>query len=306
MTFDGSPTGALVVNNLEWTGPLTVLDFLRDVGKHFSVNVMLSEETVSRRLAAGACRTPSSATCCCRARTTCTCTGGTAAGCRSAAPISGATSRRGRAGAPGRGRHVHALTTPLVTDAEGRKFGKSVGGGNLWLDPEMTSPYAWYQYFVNVADADVGRYLRLFTFLSEEEIEELEKAVAERPQARAAQRARRGADDAGPRAAPDRQVVAASQGAVRARRPARARRRDPGRGARRGADGRARRGAADDRRPARRQRPLARAGRAADGRRGRGLREQRQDRRRAVDADGNRPAPRRLARAAPRQADPRG
>ena len=81
---------------------------------------------------------------------------------------------------------MHALTTPLVTDTEGRKFGKSTGGGNIWLDPEMTSPYAWYQYFVNVADADVGRYLRLFTFLPQEEIEELEK-----DDRRAAARARR-------------------------------------------------------------------------------------------------------------------
>ena len=64
------------------------------------------------------------------------------------------------------GATVHALTSPLVTDSEGRKFGKSTGGGNIWLDPAMTSPYAWYQYFVNVADADVGRYLRLFTFLA--------------------------------------------------------------------------------------------------------------------------------------------
>jgi tyrosyl-tRNA synthetase len=83
---------------------------------------------------------------------------------------------------------VHALTTPLVTDAEGRKFGKSTGGGNIWLDSTMTSPYAWYQYFVNVADADVGRYLRMFTFLGREEIEELEKDLAERPHLRIAQR----------------------------------------------------------------------------------------------------------------------
>src|SRR3954462_15326564 len=86
------------------------------------------------------------------------------------------------------GATVHALTTPLVTDSEGKKFGKSTGGGSLWLDPEMTSPYAWYQYFVNAADADVGRYLRMFTFLPAEEIEALEKDVAERPQLRAAQR----------------------------------------------------------------------------------------------------------------------
>ena len=83
---------------------------------------------------------------------------------------------------------MHALTVPLVTAADGTKFGKSTGGGSLWLDPPMTSPYAWYQYFVNTADADVIRYLRWFTFLSAEELAELERATAERPQQRAAQR----------------------------------------------------------------------------------------------------------------------
>ena len=83
---------------------------------------------------------------------------------------------------------MHALTTPLVTDSEGQKFGKSTGGGSLWLDPEMTSPYAWYQYFVNTADADVIRYLRWFTFLTADELAELEQVTTERPHERAAQR----------------------------------------------------------------------------------------------------------------------
>ena len=86
------------------------------------------------------------------------------------------------------GAAVHALTVPLVTAADGTKFGKSTGGGSLWLDPQLTSPYAWYQYFVNTADADVIRYLRWFTFLSADEVAELEQATAERPQQRAAQR----------------------------------------------------------------------------------------------------------------------
>jgi tyrosyl-tRNA synthetase len=86
------------------------------------------------------------------------------------------------------GATVHALTVPLVTAADGTKFGKSTGGGSLWLDPEMTSPYAWYQYFVNTADADVIRYLRWFTFLSVDELAELEEATASRPHERAAQR----------------------------------------------------------------------------------------------------------------------
>jgi tyrosyl-tRNA synthetase len=87
------------------------------------------------------------------------------------------------------GAGVHALTVPLVTAADGSKFGKSTGGGNMWLDPDMTTPYAWYQYFVNTADADVIRYLRWFTFLSADELAELEEATASRPQERTAQRA---------------------------------------------------------------------------------------------------------------------
>ncbi len=86
------------------------------------------------------------------------------------------------------GATVHALTVPLVTATDGTKFGKSTGGGSLWLDPQLTSPYAWYQYFVNTADADVIRYLRWFTFLSADELAELEQSTTERPQQRAAQR----------------------------------------------------------------------------------------------------------------------
>jgi tyrosyl-tRNA synthetase len=86
------------------------------------------------------------------------------------------------------GETAHALTVPLVTSADGTKFGKSTGGGNLWLDPEMTTPYAWYQYFINTADADVLRYLRWFTFLSAEELADLQDATRTRPHERAAQR----------------------------------------------------------------------------------------------------------------------
>ena len=187
--FDDTPTGALIANNLDWTGAQTTLEFLRDVGKHFSVNVMLNRETVKRRLAAeGMSYTEFSYLLLqsqdylhlfrrygCRLQV-----GGSdqwgniIGGVELVRRVEGAT--------------VHALTTPLVTDSDGQKFGKSTGGGNIWLDPELTSPYAWYQYFVNVPDADVGRYLRLFTFLPREEIDELEKSVAERPQARLAQR----------------------------------------------------------------------------------------------------------------------
>ncbi len=187
--FDGSPTGAVIANNLDWTGPQGVLEFLRDVGKHFSVNVMLARETVRRRLAdEGLSYTEFSYLLLqsqdylhlfrregCRLQI-----GGSdqwgniLGGVELIRRVEGAT--------------AHALTTPLVTDAEGRKFGKSTGGGNIWLDPAMTTPYAWYQYFVNVGDADVGRYLRLFTFLAREEVEQLERDVVERPQLRTGQR----------------------------------------------------------------------------------------------------------------------
>jgi tyrosyl-tRNA synthetase len=86
------------------------------------------------------------------------------------------------------GEAAHGLTVPLVTNANGEKFGKSTGGGRVWLDPELTSPYAFYQFFLNSDDRDVITYLRLFTDLTQQEIQELELAVADRPQARAAQR----------------------------------------------------------------------------------------------------------------------
>ena len=187
--FDDGPTGALVVNNLDWTGGQTTLEFLRDTGKHFSINVMLNRETVRRRLEGDGMSYTEFSYLLLQSqdylhlqRTY---------GCR--LQIGGSDQWGNIVGGVDlirkvEGAAVHALTTPLVTDGEGRKIGKSTGGGSIWLDPEMTSPYAWYQYFVNVADADVIRYLRYFTFLSREEIDELQREVAERPHARAAQR----------------------------------------------------------------------------------------------------------------------
>ena len=187
--FDDSPTGALVVNNLDWTGGQTTLEFLRDVGKHFSINVMLARDTVKRRLAADGMSYTEFSYLLLQSQDYLQLF--RRHGCR--LQIGGSDQWGNIVGGVELIRRVesatvHALTTPLVTDAEGRKFGKSTGGGNIWLDPTMTSPYAWYQYFVNVADADVGRYLRMFTFRSPEEIEDLEKDVTERPHLRAAQR----------------------------------------------------------------------------------------------------------------------
>ncbi|WP_090012278.1 tyrosine--tRNA ligase [Lentzea albidocapillata] len=187
--FDDSPTGAVVENNLNWTGQVSALEFLRDVGKHFSINVMLSRETVKRRLEGdGMSYTEFSYLLLqsndylelYRKYGTALQVGGS----DQWGNIVGGVDLVRRV----EGKHVHALTAPLVTDAEGRKFGKSTGGGSVWLDPEMTSPFAWYQYFVNVDDVTVLNYLRLFTFLTREELDELEKQTAEAPHQRAAQK----------------------------------------------------------------------------------------------------------------------
>lgn len=181
--------GAVVVDNLEWTAPLSAIDFLRDLGKHFSVNVMLSRETVRRRLDGdGMSYTEFSymllqANDFVHLRREHGCTLQVGGSDQWGNIVAGVELNRRVDGAS-----VHALTVPLVTAADGTKFGKSTGGGSLWLDPDMTSPYAWYQYFVNTADADVIRYLRWFTFLSMSEIDDLEVSVAQTPHLRIAQK----------------------------------------------------------------------------------------------------------------------
>jgi tyrosyl-tRNA synthetase len=187
--FDDSPTGAVVENNLSWTSELSAIEFLRDVGKHFSVNVMLDRDTVRRRLEGEGISYTEFSYMLLQAndyvelheRHGCTLQVGGSDQWGNI--IAGARLVRQKSGAA-----VHALTTPLVTDSEGNKFGKSTGGGSLWLDPEMTSPYAWYQYFINTADADVIPYLKWFTFLSADDVADLEQATADRPHERAAQR----------------------------------------------------------------------------------------------------------------------
>jgi tyrosyl-tRNA synthetase len=187
--FDDSPTGAVVENNLNWTGELSTIEFLRDVGKYFSVNVMLDRDTVRRRLDGdGISYTEFSymllqANDYVELHSRYGCALQIGGSDQWGNIIAGVRLVRQKLGAG-----VHALTTPLVTDSAGAKFGKSTGGGSLWLDPEMTSPYAWYQYFVNTADADVIPYLRWFTFLTADEIAELEEATTTRPHERAAQR----------------------------------------------------------------------------------------------------------------------
>jgi len=186
--FDGEHAARLVNNN-DWTKNLSVTQFLRDVGKHFSLNTMLARDTVKRRLDNdGISYTEFSymllqANDYVQLHNTYGCSLQIGGGDQWGNIVSGVDLNRRINGAT-----VHALTVPLVTDADGNKFGKSTGGGKLWLDPEMTSPYAWYQYFINTADADVIRYLRWFTFLTQEELAELQQAVDERPHTREAQR----------------------------------------------------------------------------------------------------------------------
>ncbi|WP_090068046.1 tyrosine--tRNA ligase [Lentzea flaviverrucosa] len=187
--FDDSSTGAVVENNLNWTGRLSALEFLRDVGKHFSVNVMLSRETVKRRLEGDGMSYTEFSYLLLQSNDYLELyrkygTSLQVGGSDQWGNIVGGVDLIRRV----EGKHVHALTAPLVTDAEGRKFGKSTGGGSVWLDPELTSPFAWYQYFVNVDDVTVLKYLRLFTFLTREELDELEKQTAEAPHQRAAQK----------------------------------------------------------------------------------------------------------------------
>ena len=189
LDFDGSHP-ARVVNNLDWTAPLSAIDFLRDVGKYFRVNRMLAKESVAARLQseAGISFTEFSYQLLqgmdfreLYKRFGCTLqTGGSDQWGNLTAGIDLVHYSEGAS--------VHAIATPLVTKADGSKFGKTEGGA-IWLDPEMTSPYAFYQFWLNAEDAKVVDHLKVFTFRDRDEIAELEVQTAEKPQLRAAQRA---------------------------------------------------------------------------------------------------------------------
>ncbi len=186
--FDGEQA-ATMVNNADWTMNMSVIDFLRDVGKNFSLNTMLDRDTVKRRLEGdGISYTEFSymllqSNDFVQLRRERDCVLQIGGGDQWGNIVSGVDLNRRIDGAK-----VHGLTVPLVTDASGQKFGKSTGGGKLWLDPEKTSAYSWYQYFLNAGDSVVIDYLRWFTFLTQEEIAEYERAVEEEPYRRAAQR----------------------------------------------------------------------------------------------------------------------
>lgn len=180
---------AVMVNNADWISQMNVIEYLRDVGKNFSLNTMLDRDTVKRRLESdGISYTEFSymllqANDYVHLHNEFGCVLQIGGGDQWGNIVSGVDLNRRVNGAK-----VHGLTVPLVTDAEGNKFGKSTGGGKLWLDPQLTSPYSWYQYFINAGDTVVIDYLRWFTFLSQEEIAELERKVAEEPFKREAQR----------------------------------------------------------------------------------------------------------------------
>jgi tyrosyl-tRNA synthetase len=211
LRFDGD-NPARIVNNLEWTRELDTITFLRDIGKHFSVSRMMAKESVSARMAdEGITFTEFSYQILqaldylelYRRYGTTLQTGGSdqwgnlTAGVDLIRRVEGAS--------------VHALATPLITRSDGTKYGKTETDA-LFLDPSLTSPYAFYQFFLNTADADVGQLLRVFSLRTRSELEEMERAITERPEERRAQQALaeelttllHGADQA-------RAVIAASQ-----------------------------------------------------------------------------------------------
>ena len=186
--FSG-PNAAVAVNNLDWTAGMGVLEFLRDVGKHFGVGPMLKREAVAARLAAEGISYTEFSYALLQGydfvelyrRFGCTLqTGGSdqwgniVAGVELIRKMEGAS--------------AHALTTPLMVKADGTKFGKTESG-TVWLDPELTSPYAFFQFLINTDDRDIPSMLRTFSFTSPDEIDHLIATAQERPQERAAQRA---------------------------------------------------------------------------------------------------------------------
>lgn len=189
LDFEAPTNPARIVNNLDWTAPMSAIEFLRDIGKHFSVNQMLAKESVSARLEGGGISYTEFSYQVLQSldflelyrRFNCTLQvggsdqwGNIVAGLDLIRRVEAAT--------------LHALTIPLLTKADGTKFGKTAGG-NVWLDPEMTSPYAFYQYWITTEDKDVIKFLKVFSFQSHEEILALEESHLKNPGARDAHRA---------------------------------------------------------------------------------------------------------------------
>jgi tyrosyl-tRNA synthetase len=189
LDFSDGPAGAIAVSNLDWTGELTAIDFLRDIGKHFPVNQMLGREVVKARLEAGGLSYTEFSYQILQAndflelhrRHGCTLQLGGSDQWGNI--VSGVDLIRRVTGGS-----AHALATPLITKPDGTKYGKSEGDA-VWLNAEMMSPYAFYQFWLNRADAETPGLLRVFSLKSRAEIEALEREIAERPAARTGQRA---------------------------------------------------------------------------------------------------------------------
>jgi tyrosyl-tRNA synthetase len=189
LDFDAGESSAVIVSNLDWTGPMPVLDFLRDIGKHFSVNRMLDRESVKARLEAGGISYTEFSYQLLQSmdflelyrRHGCT------------MQIGGSDQWGNLVGGVGlirsvEGASVHALATTLITKPDGTKYGKSEGGA-IWISPDLMPPYAFYQFWLNVGDAEVPNLLRVFSFRSREEIDELVRESSNYPAARMGQRA---------------------------------------------------------------------------------------------------------------------
>ena len=188
MDFESAKNPAVMVNNLDWTAPMSAIEFLRDIGKHFSVNQMLNKDAVSARLEKDGISYTEFSYQVLQSmdylelyrRYNCTLQiGGSDQWGNITAGLD--LIRRVESGS------AHALTVPLLTKADGTKFGKTAGG-SVWLDPAMTSPYAFFQYWLNSDDKDVINFLKVFSFKTRAEIEELEKSHHENPGAREAHR----------------------------------------------------------------------------------------------------------------------
>ncbi|GAY78900.1 tyrosyl-tRNA synthetase [Sporolactobacillus inulinus] len=180
---------ATFANNAEWLNKLSTIEFLRDVGKYFTLNYMLSKDSVQTRLESGISFTEFSYMLLqsfdylnlyekkgCRMQI-----GGSDQWGNITAGLELIRKR-------GHEEQAFAMTFPLITKSDGTKFGKSMGGA-IWLDPERTTPYEWYQFWINASDDDVVNFLKYFTFLTKDEIEALAKEVAEHPEERKAQKA---------------------------------------------------------------------------------------------------------------------
>ena len=188
LDFDSKKNAAVMANNLDWTKPVSALEFLRDIGKHFSVNQMLAKDSVSSRLESGGISYTEFSYQVLQAfdylelyrRDNCKLQlggsdqwGNIVAGLDLIRKVEGGS--------------AHAFTIPLMAKSDGSKFGKTAGG-SVWLDSEMTSPYAFYQFWINTEDADVEKYLKVFSFKDRIEIEKLIETVKTNPGAREAQR----------------------------------------------------------------------------------------------------------------------